>query len=297
MSPIIGTLAALTALVGWGTGDFAIQRSVRRLGSLQTLFFVAVAGTIIFLPFVWHHLPALFGNRQSMVLLLGAAATMGTAAFLNFEALRSGKISVLEPVISIELPMTIAIGVLLLGEAISLQQFLLALTVFLGLELTVIHRAKHRYLFFFFHHHFRLEDGVVLAVLGAIFLGFTNILSGLGGQASDPLTAIWMIHTVIAVLLFCLFLWQGILGEVFKQCIQHWRPVVSAGILDNLAWAGFITAATILPISVTTAISEGFVALAATLGIIFNGERPQHHQKIGIGIALVAAIALAIISG
>lgn len=297
MSPLFGTLAALTALVGWGVGDFAIQRSVRRLGSLQTLFFVALAGTVIFLPFAWHHLSSVIGNRQSAVIVLGAAATMGTAAFLNFEALRGGKISVLEPVISIELPITIAIGVLLLGEAITVQQFVLALIIFLGLELTVIHRAKHRYLFFFFHHHFRLEDGVVLAVLGAIFLGFTNILSGLGGQVFNPLTAIWMIHTVITVLLFCLFLWQGTLGDVFDQGIRHWRPVVSAAILDNLAWAGFITAATILTISVTTAISEGFVPLAATLGIIFNGERPQQHQKVGIGIALVAAIALAMISG
>ncbi len=117
MFPIFGTLSALTALVGCGTGDFAIQRSVRKVGTLQAMFAIATIGTIGFLSFVWYRIPALLQNQTALVILLGA-----------------------------------------------------------------------------------------------VLLAFTNILSGLGGQASDPLTAIWFIHTTIALLLFCLFLWQKTLA-------------------------------------------------------------------------------------
>lgn len=42
----LGVLAALVALLGWGVGDFLIQRSTRRIGVAPSLFSLGVVVAI-----------------------------------------------------------------------------------------------------------------------------------------------------------------------------------------------------------------------------------------------------------
>ena len=42
-----GILAAFLAFLAWGFGDFAIQRSVRRVGAVPALFFIGIFGLVI----------------------------------------------------------------------------------------------------------------------------------------------------------------------------------------------------------------------------------------------------------
>ena len=49
----IGVLLAFGALIGWGFGDFLIQRSTRAVGIWKTLFSIGVGGTLLLTPFVF----------------------------------------------------------------------------------------------------------------------------------------------------------------------------------------------------------------------------------------------------
>jgi uncharacterized membrane protein len=54
----------------------------------------------------------------------------------------------------------------------------------------------------------------------------------------------------------------------------------------------FAKSATLIPIGLTTAISESYIALAVLLGLYFNKEKLRYHQFIGIGIIIAGVIAL-----
>src|SRR3989338_11631757 len=103
----IGIIFALVAMLCWGFGDFLIQRSLRKIGDWETLFIISAVGCIVLLPFVWTGLHHLFEPGSGKIILFSAGAVLFVAALLEFEALKRGKISVIEPTWSIEIPASI----------------------------------------------------------------------------------------------------------------------------------------------------------------------------------------------
>src|ERR1700722_16118091 len=90
------------AIVGWGVGDFLIQRSARKLGDWEALFFITLFATIVLFPFVYPALSALSGYEW--LVLSCTSVVILVAALFNFEALRIGKISIVEPIYAMEVP-------------------------------------------------------------------------------------------------------------------------------------------------------------------------------------------------
>ncbi len=295
MHQTVGLLAAFIALLAWGFGDFAIQKSVRIVGAMPTLFVIGIIGSIGLFPFVSHEIPQLFKSGKTGLLLIATVFITLICAILLFEALRRGKLSVIEPVASFELPITIIITTVIIGESISHLQLWLIVLIFLGLLTTVLHREP-RHWWNVFHHTTFFERGVVIALTGTLAAALTNTFTGLLSQHTTPMVAIWGIHTSLA--LICLF-WM-VLRKQIRSSLQlartHWRPIILQGIFDNIAWLAYAYAVTGLQISITIAITESYIALAALLGITLNKEHLQRHQYFGIAITLIAVIILATIS-
>lgn len=295
MSPLIGVVAAFVAFLAWGFGDFAIQKSVKVVGAVQALFFVGLFGFIGLFPFVWRDIPLLFSkNNISTLLFFTGIITFGYAV-LFFESLNRGKISVVEPVMSFELPVTVAIGIFLINEKVTDIQLLLIVGIFIGLIFTVVRREPHHW-WQFLHKRTLLEKGVILAGIATILSGSANVMTGVLSQQSKPLLAIWSIAGFFGLMCLIWMLIQHDVKTSFEHAKKHWKPIVMQGVLDNLAWVAFAAAVTVLPISITIAITESYIALAAILGIVINKERLQKHQYIGIGITIVAAVTLAVIT-
>jgi drug/metabolite transporter (DMT)-like permease len=244
---------------------------------------------------VWNDLPLFYENVRVGQLLGFTAITTFAYAILLSASFRRGKLSIVEPILSLELPITIAISILFIGEHVVPLQFALIGIIFIGLIATVVrHEPRHWWNLLFKHR--MIERGVVLAVFAACVSAPTNILTGVLSQASTPVLTIWGIHTSLAI--FC-FIWMALRNEVvssFKLAKKNWRPVLAEGILDNLAWISYAVAVTLIPISITIAITESYIALAALLGILINKERLQRHQYVGIAISIIAAIILAVVS-
>ena len=81
----MGTLLAFAALCTWGLGDFLIQRSSRRFGSVITLFSITGLAAIVLLPLVWSDIIATFQDGRQLGWLLAGSVVITVAAFLNFE--------------------------------------------------------------------------------------------------------------------------------------------------------------------------------------------------------------------
>jgi len=278
-------------MVGWGTGDFFIQRCVRHIGVVKTLFYIALVGAVALFPFVVHGLPALWNDPLSLLLVILASTTMLFVGLFDFEALKEGKLSVVEPVISMELPITIALAIIFLGERLTAIQTLLMVTIFAGVLATV---TTHR---FQLHYHRRImERGVTYAGLAAISLALTNVIVGFSSRVSSPLMTIWALDAGLVMICLVYLVFDGEIHTVMHDWRKRPREILLASIIDNAAWIFYAISTSLIPVSISNTINESYVAIAALLGIVVNHERLKIHQKIGVAVALGGVATLAAIS-
>ena len=288
---MLGILFAIGALLCWAFGDFYIQRTSRKIGIWKSLFFIALIGTLGIYPFIADDLVATLNNPGQLIIMTLAGVVMFFAALFDFEALKQGKFAIIEPILGIELPLTVALSIVLWEEKLSLQQVFLIGIVFLGLILAVTINTKHLQ-----YHRRILEKGVILAGLGAIGMGLTNFLAGVASQKVSPLMAYWFIS--LEIMIFCLIyiLATKQLGTLIPDFKKHTSIILGEGILDNLAWIFFMSAVMYIPISIATTISESYIALAVFLGLVINKEKLKKHQKIGVALTVIGVIILAAIT-
>ncbi|OGY92373.1 MAG: hypothetical protein A3B31_03395 [Candidatus Komeilibacteria bacterium RIFCSPLOWO2_01_FULL_53_11] len=291
-----GIVAALIALLAWGFGDFFIQKTIRLLGRLESLFLIGAFSCIVLLPFVWRSIPSAVADLQTFSILVVTFVISFGGAMVLFTALKHGKISVVLPVFSSELLITVLISVLVLHETVTVVQLVLAGIVFLGILLIVVHRDE-------MHWWQRwkttsiYERGIVLAAIAAVFSSLNNIFTAISSRLSDPLTAIWFIHTGLGITSCIWLIALGKFGTMLRSIPKNWKLVLGQSSLDNIAWVAYAKAVTALPIAVTVAITESFIGLAALLGIFIGKEKVNRTQVAGIVLTLIAATILTLISG
>ena len=286
---VIGIILALVALLTWGFGDFFIQRATRQVGSWKTLFFNGVVGSLALTPFVWRDLPAL---DKSDWLLLGVLSIVTLfAALFDFEALRRGKIPIIEPILGAELPLTAGLSVIFVGEVLSAPQFVLIGVIFIGIILAITQHHTH------LHYHKRIfEKGVILAGIGMVGMALMNVLVGVTSQEISPLIAMWFIDVVLAAACGVYLMFRGELLRFPRDLKRHPRALVGQSVFDNVAWVAFAGATTFIPIAVATAISESYIVLAVLLGLFVTREKVRPHQKVGLAFAVAGVITLSIIT-
>lgn len=291
-----GLIAAFIAFFCWGFGDFFMQRSIRAIGKIEALFFITIFGTVVLLPFVKDDILIFLFEFQSGFLLLFAGVIAFVSAYMQFRALEKGKLAAVEPAMSIELPATIAIGVIFLNEQLTFWQLLLMAGVFIGVLVTSVHRHHEHW---WGRHRSRkvvLEAGVMMASFGAIAMAGTNIMTGLASRGSSPLLTVWFVHTFLALVsLFWLWL-AGSLPTLIQDFKSHAKIITAVAIFDTSAWIAFSFAVLSIPIALTIGITESYVALAAFLGLRFNHEKLERHQIVGGILAITCSIVLALIS-
>lgn len=284
----VGILTALIAMVSWGFGDFLIQRSTRKIGDWETLFLITLFGSIVLLPFVWNTLPDLITSHSRIFLiLLAAGVLLFIAALLEFEALKTGKLSIIEPTWSLEIPTAALFAVLILQETITTEQVFFIGVLIIGLIL-VSYRGK------ILNKNFFLEKGVKVSIIAALLMGATNFFVGWGARETDPLTINFFINLFSLVGSGVFLLVHGQLKNTVSRVIRYPKTILPMMILDNGAWIAFAFAMTLAPIAITVALSESYIIIAVLLGIILGKEKLEHHQKVGLLISIVSAITLSI---
>src|SRR3989338_2052777 len=259
-----GILFAFGALVFWGFGDFLIQKTARKLGDWEPLLIISVFGAVVLTPFVYRDIQNLvLASDYSFLILLGSSILILFAALFDFEALRKGKLSVIEPFLAFEVPVSVLLAFVLLNESLPIIQ-----TVFISLLLLgiIMVSLKSRHL----SRKIWLEKGVVLAVIGAVLMGSTNFL-----------VVNWFMNIVLTlVCVFYIFV-NHRTGKFISHMRQNKKLLLGMSIFDNLAWICYAGAATLIPIAIAVSISESYIALTAMLGILINKEKLMRHQKIG----------------
>ena len=282
----LGIIFSVLAMFGWGLGDFYIQKSTRKVGSTESLFFICLFAALVLMPFSYQGIGRL-NSHTIWPMLIITIATLA-AVSCNFQAFKIGKISVIETVLGIELPLTLVFSVIFKGEIVNVWQVLLILLVFCGILFATSEDLK-------LHLHIK-EKGVWLAVLGAVVLAVINVFMGIASIETSPLFANWFTSVLVALILFAYLYQIHRVSGIAKHLEKNIGLLIKLGIIDNGAWIAYSYAVTFIPVAIAATVSEGYIALAAGLGIWVNHEKLKRHQMIGVFVAIGAIIVLSAIS-
>ena len=286
----VGIGLAFVAMLCWGFGDFLIQRSARKLGDWETLFVITFFGVVVLLPFVYKNIGSLFvGSNTNLLILVSSALVLLCAALLNFEGFKRGKISVLEPLMSFEIPAAALLAFFFLGDNISWMQIFVIIILIINLFL-VSFRGR------FLSKNFLLEKGVIIFLFGAILMGSADFLLGWGSRVTDPLLANFVLNVIMASVSFIFIVFRGGISKLVSDIKKNPAQVLAMSITDNVAWIAYSFAMVLVPIAIATGLSESSIIIAVLLGLFVNKEKLQRHQKIGLVGAIASAIVLAFIT-
>ncbi len=285
----LGIILAFIAFATWGFGDFFAQRTIRHVGTWKSLFFDCCFGFFGLLFFIWKDIFLL--TTGDIILLSLTSLVAISASLFDFEALKQGKICIIEPIIGLEIPLTVAMSFVLVHESMNLIQVIFIFIVFIGIILAIT--EHHTQL----HYHKRIfEKGVVLALVGAVCMALSNTLVGISSRGISPLMTIWFTDSLIGVICLLYLIFTKEYKGLFSKFKSNIRTIAGQGIFDNSGYVAFAFSTLYIPIAITATISEGYVALAALLGLIVSREKIKKHQLIGVTFAIIGVIALAYFS-
>lgn len=287
----IGITLSFLAMLSWGIGDFFIQKSARKVGDWEALFFMSLFGAIILAPFAYTRVFAVFGTSHvALVALVIFCITFFLASIFDFEALRIGKLAVVEPIWSSEVPVSALLAFFIIGERISSFQVALIVILLVGLALVSLKNVSDWRKFIF-------EKGTIVALVAAILMGGANFFMGWTARLIDPITANFVVD-IFVVLVTCIFLiTQGKMSRLFQDMVQNRKTLLFMAIPDKIAWVAFAFAMSLAPIGVVVALSESYIIIAVILGLAVNKEKIKVHQKWGLCLAILSAVVLASITG
>lgn len=283
----LGILFSFGALFSWSFGDFFIQRTTRLIGTWKALLCITGLGAIVLFPFVRSDLQYLTIREISLLWLVTVITLF--AALFDFEALKRGKIAIIEPVMGLELPITVGLSILLWKEQVTPLQLLFIASTFIGITLAITTHHTH------LKYHRRIfEKGVIFAGLGAIAMAIANFTTGVASQEISPILTIWFIHTGLAAFCVIYLTAQGEWGNFYQELRLHCIPILIQSICDNAAWLFYAFSTTLIPIAITMTISESYIVLASALGVIVNHERLKAHQWLGVGLTFTSILLLSV---
>ena len=286
----LGIGLAFIAMLSWGFGDFFIQKSTRKLGDWETLFFITSFGTIVLIPFVWKEFVNLVFNHQGdLFILVSSALVLTLAAIFQLEGFKKGKISVLEPLMSFEILSAGVLSFFILGDKVSPLQIFVILALIVGLFL-VSFKGKVS------TKNFLIEKGVYIFIFGAIFMGGADFLLGWGSRVTDPIVANFVLNICMMVISGLMMILHPSYRTSFNKIKDSRGLILIMSVADNIGWIAYALAMTIVPIAVATGMSEASVIIAVLLGLFINKEKLQKHQKVGLVIALTSVVVLAFIT-
>lgn len=282
-------LLAFGAMLSWGVGDFLIQRTVKRIGTLETLAWITGSSAVIMIPIIVYRGITLTPRELLMLALLGVVTFV--SGLLDFKALSIGKLSVMETIMAIELPLTIMLGVIAFNERLNVGQWLLVLVIFIGIILVSVNFKN-------LHHRDFLEKGTIIAIISGVVFALVNFFSADLAKTIDPMMAIWFPWLACGTISFIYIsrFKKRHFRQFVKNSYRHWKLIAWVSAVDLAAWLFYAFAVENEELSITIAITESYIVIALILGVIINKEKIRPLQYLGAALAIIGSIAIGLIS-
>jgi|SRR3989344_3986162 len=290
---LIAIIAGLGGMIGWGSADFFAKKTIDRIGSIVTLVWGHLIGTIFFVllalfqliifgeliqipinPMVWLGL-IFFGTLQMIVY------------WLAYQGFGKGQVAVLNPVFASFSGLVAFISIVFLGEATNTIKLIALIVIFAGVILLGFDfkglRSKN------LNFVPGLKEVSLAALLAAIWtLGWDKFVGG-----RDWLAYALLMYTFLTLAAFVASKLLRVKLSGVKSNL--WIFIVGIGLGETIAYAAISLgySATSLT-SVVTLISGAFSLPTIILARIFLKEKVTTAQTIGSIVVIAGIIILSL---
>lgn len=293
----ISLIFAFLAMIFWGVGDFLIQKTVRKVGDVQSLFLICLIASLILFPFVLSDLPIIFSWPNILFLIIISVINLFYSFFL-FKAYDKGKLAVIEVIMIGELPLTVILGLIFFHEKLNLLQILAIGAIIFGIFLTSKNRLTwwNKVKQFFTGKKIAWEKGIWLMLGAVVFSSLYNFLTVVNTRSISAFTAVWFPWITVSIFLFVYIVYKKGLKTLGQVSLKNKSLILFTGIIDTAAWVFYALATRQEELSLVIAIGTGYAVIAMILGIKFNKEKIGPWQYLGavlvfLGVAIVTLVA------
>ncbi len=281
-----GMIFGIMAMIMWGTADFFVIMSVRKVSVLKIYFWGQLIGAIVLLAMglFFFKAPSVDYKILGLILLVGV---LGSVAYLGFyKGLETGKVAVVSPIAAAWPVLTMLIGIFFLHESIGLLKLIGACLAIVG-GITV---------------SFRLHD-LVSAKLKNYAPGVPYaLIAFIGWGLEFPFLTVLVTKTgwffpilatrIVGVAL--LLLYTGIAGKDLSL------PMKTRGVIWYVVFIGFLEVFAFLLYSIGVSkeqtiiiapLVSAFPLITIILARIFLKEKIEINQAVG-ALCVISGIAM-----
>ena len=226
-------------------------------------------------------------SPKTLLFLCASGITTGASWICYFHALQIGDVNKVVPIDKSSVVLTILLGVLFLGEPMSVSKGICVILIAAGTYLMIEKKQGTE------EGKKKSKSAILYALLSAVFASLTALLSKIGivGIESNLGTAI---RTIIVLIMAWLIVVAGGKQKQIKDVSRKsWTFIILSGIATGLSWLCYYRALQDGPISVVLPIDKLSILISIAFAYITFKERLT--RKSGLGLAMIVAGTLGMV--
>ena len=226
-------------------------------------------------------------SPKTLLFLCASGITTGASWICYFHALQIGDVNKVVPIDKSSVVLTILLGVLFLGEPMSVSKGICVILIAAGTYLMIEKKQGTE------EGKKKSKSAILYALLSAVFASLTALLSKIGivGIASNLGTAI---RTIIVLIMAWLIVVAGGKQKQIKDVSRKsWTFIILYGSATGLSWLCYYRALQDGPISVVLPIDKLSILISIAFAYIIFKERLT--RKSGLGLAMIVAGTLGMV--
>ncbi|MFR5584483.1 MAG: EamA family transporter [[Clostridium] scindens] len=226
-------------------------------------------------------------SPKTLLFLCASGITTGASWICYFHALQIGDVNKVVPIDKSSVVLTILLGVLFLGEPMSVSKGICVILIAAGTYLIVEKKQGTE------EGKKKSKSAILYALLSAVFASLTALLSKIGivGIESNLGTAIRTI--IVLIMAWLIVLAGGKQKQIRDVSRKSWTFIILSGIATGLSWLCYYRALQDGPISVVLPIDKLSILISIAFAYIIFKERLT--RRSGLGLAMIVAGTLGMV--
>lgn len=293
-SLLIAILAGLGGMIGWGFSEFATKKSVDIVGTISSLVWAHIFGSVILFillfsrPLIDHNaalLPAYSGDWLELI-FFGMLQTV--VYYFAYKAFEKGEVSILSPIFASFTGIVALFSVFLFGEMLSATLVPILLVIFTGtiminLDFKYLRRGQIR-----IKAVVGLKEIIIATLLAAIWtLGWNKAAAN-----KDSLVFTSFMFLFMTLSAYALAVRAG--SNILKIKPSAWKFLWFVGIGEVVAYLAITFGyANTMHTSIVAVLSGASAAVTIILARIFLKEKMTALQTISSIIIILGIVFLA----
>ena len=226
-------------------------------------------------------------SPKTLLFLCASGITTGASWICYVHALQIGDVNKVVPIDKSSVVLTILLGVLFLGEPMSVSKGICVILIAAGTYLMIEKKQGTE------EGKKKSKSAILYALLSAVFASLTALLSKIGivGIESNLGTAIRTI--IVLIMAWLIVLAGGKQKQIRDVSRKSWTFIILSGIATGLSWLCYYRALQDGPISVVLPIDKLSILISIAFAYIIFKERLT--RRSGLGLAMIVAGTLGMV--